>query len=475
MDNCFVTGLNRAQVKLLAEAKVDMCEMEIGEKTGLVLDQANMKKAMKALEMGFVEGAETEIPGIVEVTLTKSLADEPTPTDAASKRKKKAEKSAADCKVSTTNWRGEGASKFVAIAREILLPIVKTDIIMSVPHGDAQSVVDDDDFHIFIWPVFKGGGDRSIRTPRAIWDIPTSCTDESTKPSGEGVLFKDDETKYVVAELINGNNLFIFHDICHHGNENEWAIFHELCERVACELDSGTPEEAEKRRQERREKQRVQSRQAYIEECKDRFESNAKNVQRAIDIGRAKMTELQQALVATIRDLKDAERRILDHAKAKSEHEEFCGREFDSLMEVPGVLNVVVKKGEIHVFTEHIYITPDGLKTTYDIGKFRMEISTSCRGGGIKFFNLTRKSKGDNYNQHHPHVNCEGSPCLGNISESVAQLVANYEYSALVQLGLQFLKSVNMGDKAGAMINEYWPKVRKSTKSKDEESTEKEE
>jgi hypothetical protein len=128
------------------------------------------------------------------------------------------------------------------------------------------------------------------------------------------------------------------------------------------------------------------------------------------------------------------------------------------------VLDVQVSDGVIKVFTEHIYITPDGCPDTFDIGKFRMEIYTSGANGGIRFFNLTRKGSitgGGGYGVHHPHVKGSGVACLGNISELVSQLIGEYEYSAVAQLGLQYIKSVNTNDSAGRTIFDNWPIVAK--------------
>jgi hypothetical protein len=126
-------------------------------------------------------------------------------------------------------------------------------------------------------------------------------------------------------------------------------------------------------------------------------------------------------------------------------------REFDSLIKIPGIEKVRVSKEKVFLFTEHIYITleAEGIKKILDIGKFKIEINLHVqkderRPSCVKIFNLTRKGSGGNYNIQHPHVDSEGYPCLGNITEMVPELLGNYEISALVQLLLQFLKSADL-------------------------------
>ena len=57
---------------------------------------------------------------------------------------------------------------------------------------------------------------------------------------------------------------------------------------------------------------------------------------------------------------------------------------------------------------------------------------------------------------HAPHVFHNGRPCLGNMTEVIPELVANYEFAALAMVAIQFIESVNVNDSAGMHINK-WP------------------
>lgn len=224
-----------------------------------------------------------------------------------------------------------------------------------------------------------------------------------------------------------------------------------------------TGDEVRKIQQRMIEEGRKESRASYIKECSRRFEKTVVGTKEAVAKGHADIAKLQQELTRRIRETHGAERKLEQIESLRGTHLASYGREFDSLLSIPGVENVETGDGVIKVFTENIYITPDRCADTYDIGKFRIEIYTSGSNGGIRFFNLTRKGEttSSGYGVHHPHVNGNGYPCLGNIKEMVPQLIGEAEYSAVAQLGLQYLKSVNTEDSAGRTIFENWPKKNK--------------
>ncbi len=124
------------------------------------------------------------------------------------------------------NWNGENKDSFRMIVQEILETIVK-DVMLHVPHNHNHEPIYDECFHIFIWSSPKGN--NTIDVPEKIWDVKVNCRDEAFAPSGWGIEIRDND--YVVAELID-YNLYIHHDICHCGTEEELAIFRKILEKV---------------------------------------------------------------------------------------------------------------------------------------------------------------------------------------------------------------------------------------------------
>jgi hypothetical protein len=435
MQNYFLTDLSSQEITTLQTRKIEYCDMEIDGQAGLVIDSENIQPALQTLGKKIEAETTTSIEGIIKTSLIDVLYSVKTGGE----------------------WSGYHKDRFKKAVEEILLPCIQMDVEISILDGNSMPGEKvNDNFQIFIWkPLYNTA---SKKTPNEMFgvevDWPYGCL-----PSGLGVNIIDPHTQWVVGEL-RENGLFIHHDVCHCGFMNEVRLFRKILEETVIELTATPEDKAEKKRKIEKEKQN-QARNQYIQECQKRFEKTLKGTKDKITEGHKKIEELQKALVRTIRETQGAERKLEQLETTRPTQLKGYAQEFDSLTGVPGVESVETNDGVIKVFTEHIYITPDNSSDMFDIGKFRMEIYTSGANGGIRFFNLTRQGSGSDWNTNHPHVSKQGTPCLGNIKEMVAQLIGEYEYSAIARLGLQYLQSVNLEDSAGKGIFTHWPKVDK--------------
>jgi MoxR-like ATPase len=121
--------------------------------------------------------------------------------------------------VNVESWDGNGKSAFVAEIENAISPLLG-EIVLSVPHNGTRAPEEDGKFHILIWS--SPMGKNNIKPPERIWGIGVDCSDGAFPFSGQGIAIKDGD--YCVAELI-GKNLFVHHDVCHHGTDREVEIF----------------------------------------------------------------------------------------------------------------------------------------------------------------------------------------------------------------------------------------------------------
>lgn len=126
-------------------------------------------------------------------------------------------------------------------------------------------------------------------------------------------------------------------------------------------------------------------------------------------------------------------------------------KDLDQIIKLEKVSDIQIIDNKFHIFTNDIYIYNSKGKRYYG-GKYKIvfDIFTS----DVRFFNLNNSRKGF-WTAHdpHPHVNGEdGSPCLGNVTETIVELSSQAELYALVITFINFLESVNLEDPAGANI-----------------------
>jgi len=356
--------------------------------------------------------------------------------------------------VSVADWDGKNQSGFARTAQEVLVPVVG-DIVLSVPHRGTVAPASDEKFHIFIWSA--PAGQAESRPPEKIWGIKVDCRDEGFLPSGQGVAIVDSETGWAVGELV-GNNLFIHHDLCHHGTDREIQIFRRLCEEVVAEFTL-SPEKKRERQRQISERERQRSREAYVRECGRRLQSTIEATRKSIEEARRTIRDCQKQITQAVRSEAGLRKKLEELLSSSASAEKQFADEFDKLLQAPGVSSVRVADGVVQVFTDQVYIEYDG--RTYDIGKFRLDIYTSGGNGGVRAFNLSRKSAGF----HHPHIDGDGECCFGNIADGVAKLIGEYQYSVLVQVMVQFLRSVNPDGWYTSI--EGWPVVKPAEEVKE--------
>ena len=287
-----------------------------------------------------------------------------------------------------------------------------------------------------------------------MWNIKVDCRDEAFPSTGQGDSINDPMTGYEVAELI-GKNLYVHHDLCHHGRENEFKIFRRLLEEVVIEM---TMSLKEKKKREKRltEDRRIKSRQEYVSECTKRFEKTISETKKKIEYGKNDVRKLQMDLVKRIREVHGAEKKLAQLEATRLTHLEKYGQEFDKLLQVNKVMDVQVSDGVIKVFTDTLFCTDPRSKKLHEIGKFRIEIYTNGANHGVRWFNLTRRIDGYKEGMHAPHIFPKGNACMGNTQEIFPELIANYEFAAVAMVAIQFVESVNTDDDAGCYIDN-WP------------------
>lgn len=98
-----------------------------------------------------------------------------------------------------------------SVVREVILPVVKKDIVVHAG-GYAQNPASDGRFHIYFWaspPESKG----QIDAPDKLAGVPVAPGTSSFKPSGRGLPIYDEQGSFVIAELVDENNLYIHPDI----------------------------------------------------------------------------------------------------------------------------------------------------------------------------------------------------------------------------------------------------------------------
>lgn len=208
----------------------------------------------------------------------------------------------------------------------------------------------------------------------------------------------------------------------------------------------------------------------YVQSCTRRVNTTLQQLERDVVAKKGRYEQYAKEIVRLYREVQQSEARLQALKENSGNENESYKREFRGLLNNPNIERLAIREDKLYVYTKNITIkttlNDNQLRNTpgltagtheFDIGKF--EIMIPMNGGSLVFKNRTRTVRSfGNQDMHHPHVFQHGNACLGTADASIPVLIAEYQYAAVANLAISFLKSVNPADSAGQWITS-WPRV----------------
>jgi len=184
-----------------------------------------------------------------------------------------------------------------------------------------------------------------------------------------------------------------------------------------------------------REAARARAREAFAEQQRRGLRQETRFVEEEIRATEDAVEELSRRLTQEARLLATCRRRLRVLQGEIAEAAD-AADDWQRLLGLEGVRDVVVYAGGVRLVTGPIEVAHGGVR--YRLGCFEIDLAET---GAIAVRNLT-----DAYGLYdHPHV-WNGRPCLGNVREGVAKLVAEYQWVAAAEVLLDFLRTVTPQD-----------------------------
>lgn len=182
-----------------------------------------------------------------------------------------------------------------------------------------------------------------------------------------------------------------------------------------------------------------------LKEKKEKIKGNIDLYQRNIDQAMEKITQQTKKMKSSIRTLK-----MFDSGLDNSKIE----KTINKLFGIGGIDSITISSDMIIATTSSITMKDvDGKYMPEDIGRYKIEINPT---GNVMAFSLDGKHP-SNIPQH-PHVSYEGRICYGEISATVAELMADMEIDVVVTMTMKLLECYNKRSPFGNGSIEYWLK-----------------
>jgi hypothetical protein len=367
-----------------------------------------------------------------------------------------AEEAVPKYKVKFDSWSGEGKTKFQKIVSDILVPIVDSDVHISVPHCNTEPPTGSASrFMIHIWSAHEYSTIDRVTVPEKIWGERVPVRDGAYQVNEEPWIVRIMDGDYNVGSLVGPYDLYIHSDMVHHGNEDELSVFRLLMVKVVEVLSY--KDTMDRLRVAWADYAANADCNSYMRMCKG---YTIRLISRYKEQTRDRMNrvaELQGRIVEESRAYHEADQ-VLKALQERSEGSYL--REYENLINMKGVRAIHVPGNNIQVDTDMIYCTDPRSGNVHEIGEFTITLSPS--GPSAEFRNKTRVVDGYEKSMHAPHVFSSGIPCLGSISSTLPDLIGRMEIGAAITVAMEFLQSVNVEDGAGKHIDN-WPIAKEAT------------
>jgi hypothetical protein len=262
-------------------------------------------------------------------------------------------------------------------------------------------------------------------------------------PSFHGESIKDTNGD-VIAEIVE-NNLYILNNLPRVSGDNVTRIFERIMsayfairkqpESLISKIKMGFKKTLPTN----------SARRQFINGCTSLIDINVSAMERTVEKCDYELSVCNQSIVNYSRE-RDITLQKLEPMKiSRTKREEWADKEYDTLCAIPHIKNVEMENNVLKLYTDLIKITYNDV--LYNMGEYKIEIYTDGSNEGVRVFNLTKQREG----LQHPHIHRNGHCCLGNIAQGVGKLVAEYEYTVLAQLIVNYLQTYNPSSEYGSI------------------------
>jgi hypothetical protein len=457
----------------LTEAGVSFSKFELGRENGVLIpDDANLDKILNALGLEIKEGTPTNYKDILCISLRKKKKTD----DGQNSEDKKSDNSPPE-KLQIKMPKAQEAKKFKQATRELLSPIFEEgviEIILAQGKTLDYQKLGDANFFIILYGASRKTPAKAT-PPAKLWGIEVQNRSSAYYSSGEGASITDpDNQEYEVAELINRRFLYIHHDACSFGTQSEIDLYRRILEAAVWELT--IPEE------EKRQKKFSSQKQNFLKTCSHNYHNEISKLEKEDRQGDETIASLQQQFYLAIKIQEEKKLRLNsiktnETAYYKTKFE----AQFEDIAKMQKVksVNIDQERKKLVIFTDTLFCKHPHKNQIHEIGRFMIEIDISGDRGlankdncfGLRWYNLTRRVDTAQSDMNAPHVSSGGRACLGTAVRYLPELLANAEYSAIADLTIQFVESVDLDDGWGKYL-ESWPIAKKSKIKKDKKHLE---
>ena len=169
-----------------------------------------------------------------------------------------------------------------------------------------------------------------------------------------------------------------------------------------------------------------------------------------------RISNVQEELKQLLKNKREAEQKLRTLSSNKQKKIESFMSIIANGTKIKGVKSVSLLDNctKINIETDNVYVKSMGY--TFYMGRYLATVHLNDTR--VSFTNLEPEHRRRSYwsgNDMHPHISNNGTPCLGNIAESIMVAIKNVDIKSMCVIILSYLSSVNPGDAAGKFLTNW--------------------
>lgn len=362
-------------------------------------------------------------------------------------------------------WHGNRGAKTIYrdIVKHYLKEIVNSTIVINLKHGktvrqEEKNNLKNGACNILFWSVMEkdekeNSYDYYPSKETTLFGKSNYYRHNCYQPNGTGEMIISPEGDIIAEYHKEYNTLFILYDNIHENQHDELEIFENIMQEFQYILlrNKGInienfKKEQEKRLKEEKEEELINFFLSDEKFKKKQLEENLTNIIRTENETRTRLIRILKEKIIT-------QKQIDNYIKNNKNDLEKIKNIIKEIKNFSKLNNVSVKDNVLSFFTNTLYAT---IKTgqRYLMGEYEIKVNT--QDGKVQFHNLKQENHRRSYwthNDPHPHVDgYTKMACFGNISSTIADLIAQKEWHILATILINFLEQANIDDIAGKFI-----------------------
>lgn len=189
----------------------------------------------------------------------------------------------------------------------------------------------------------------------------------------------------------------------------------------------------------------------YVKVCSKRIEKLTKQAEKAAEKLRKKLFTATTRMFGVWRK----EVFAADETETAQRRERLAA-EFESLKSAPHVESLFVVGNTLVVRTDALVANDSKTNFDHEIGRFTILIDLRGKNGVVRWFNRDKRVDGFKPGMNAPNVYADGTACLGDTVQPMAELTARLELTVVVDLAIQHIENSGSSE-LGAFVS-LWPR-----------------